>query len=477
MDAIRFQARVLVSSLALIVTVAIHPGVAWGADATYVPGKSMWAAKRSNVRTGPGTSYRIVDLLEVGEQVRVIAKTGNWYQLEPRAGLPERFVYAPLLTSTRLVAETVNYNDGIRYHGPTRNGLPHGRGIMTWANGNRYEGDWVNGRRTGRGVYTWAGGDRYEGDFVDGERTGRGVYTWADGDRYEGDFVDGQRAGRGLMVWGNGDRYEGSWKDNKLHDFATGAQTAGAMQCIEHTGGATYRNGCNRPVAFHYCFVKRSVGSTCGKPAVEELVDKPEHYYTHWNAVQPGESFEVPAGDREEFNYAVCPQRGNSASFYHAVSSSPGMYRCQALYPWIARRKAERSAQLAERVKRQRERVASEQSTRRNEGWVSVVDGYRNASYRGGVLGMAAGQRSRSAAIEAAMRDCRSRGGVECGQRSGRDAWKKPCIAVAEAAWMGEEELFFNATGDTRSEAESNAETYCRGVGATGCFIARAMCG
>ena len=102
MDAIRFQARVLVSSLALIVTVAIHPGVVWGADATYVPGKSMWAAKRSNVRTGPGTSYRIVDLLEVGEQVGVVAKTGNWYQLEPQAGLPERFVYAPLLAQCAL---------------------------------------------------------------------------------------------------------------------------------------------------------------------------------------------------------------------------------------------------------------------------------------------------------------------------------------------------------------------------------------
>lgn len=380
MDALRFQARVFVSSLALIVAVAIHPDVAWGADATYVPGKSMWAAKRSNVRAGPGTSYRIVDLLEVGEQVRVVAKTGNWYQLEPQAGQPERFVYVPLLTATRLVVETINYNDGVRYHGPTRNGVPHGRGVMTWgkgsrwegdryegdfvdgerhghgvyahadgrryegdfvggmlqgrgvytspegdryegdfvdwrrtgrgimawANGNRYEGDWVNGRRTGRGVYTWPGGDRYEGDFVDGERTGRGVYTWADGDRYEGDFVDGKRAGRGLMVWGNGDRYEGSWKDNKVHDFATAAQTAGAMQCIEHTGGATYRNRCNRPVAFHYCFVKRSVGSTCGKPAIEELVGKAEHYYTHWNAVQPGERFEVPYGDREEINYGAC---------------------------------------------------------------------------------------------------------------------------------------------------------------------------
>ena len=43
----------------------------------------MRAAKRSNVRAGPGTSYAKVGLLEVGEEVRVIERTGDWFQLEP----------------------------------------------------------------------------------------------------------------------------------------------------------------------------------------------------------------------------------------------------------------------------------------------------------------------------------------------------------------------------------------------------------
>ena len=54
---------------------------------------------------------------------------------------------------------------------------------------------------------------------------------------------------------------------------------------------------------------------------------------------------------------------------------------------------------------------------------------------------------------------------------------ERRCIAVAEARWMGYNEMFFNGIGDTRSEAENKAESYCRSEGATGCFIINAKCG
>ena len=60
----------------------------------------MRVAKRSNVRAGPGTSYAKVDLLEIGEEVRVIERTGDWFKLAPQPDQPERFVYAPLLSET-----------------------------------------------------------------------------------------------------------------------------------------------------------------------------------------------------------------------------------------------------------------------------------------------------------------------------------------------------------------------------------------
>ena len=70
-------------------------------DEVSTTGTVMWANKRANVRAGPATSYAKVGLLEVGEEVRVIERSGDWFKLEPRPGQPERYVYAPLLTATR----------------------------------------------------------------------------------------------------------------------------------------------------------------------------------------------------------------------------------------------------------------------------------------------------------------------------------------------------------------------------------------
>ena len=78
-----------------------RPAEAQTPGAAYDPGKVMYAAKRANVRTGPSTAHRKVGLLELGEQVRVTARRGNWFRLEPRGGQPNRFVSARLLTDAR----------------------------------------------------------------------------------------------------------------------------------------------------------------------------------------------------------------------------------------------------------------------------------------------------------------------------------------------------------------------------------------
>ena len=165
---IKHQARLLVLLAALFVSMGTPPATAqtYKYDATWLTPKVMYAPKRSNVRAGPGTSYRKVGLLEAGEQVRVTAKTGSWLKLEPKAGQQERFVYAPLLTLVRpesgtgetkkatassgLVTKTIT-GKKTRYHGQTRDGKPHGRGVKTWSSGTRYEGEFRDGRPHGRG--------------------------------------------------------------------------------------------------------------------------------------------------------------------------------------------------------------------------------------------------------------------------------------------------------------------------------------
>ena len=198
--------------------------------------RKMWAAKRSNVRSGPGTEHAKVGLLEVGQLVLVTGKIGDWLKIQKGRGYA--FVYAPLLTSTppggirrtetsRAQAparrqnpaaqqdrRTIRYTNA-RYEGDVRNGKEHGRGTMTWNDGRRYEGQWRNGKEHGRGTKTWTNGDRYEGDFLDGKPAGRGTYTRANGDRYEGDFINGSITGQGIYTWANGDRHEGGFVNGK----------------------------------------------------------------------------------------------------------------------------------------------------------------------------------------------------------------------------------------------------------------------
>ncbi len=70
-------------------------------DGAMERGTLMWAAKRSNVRAGPGTNYAKVGLLKVGDEVRVIERIGDWFKLQPKPSQPERYVYAPLLGQTK----------------------------------------------------------------------------------------------------------------------------------------------------------------------------------------------------------------------------------------------------------------------------------------------------------------------------------------------------------------------------------------
>ena len=44
--------------------------------------RPMWAVRRANLRIGPGTSFDKVDLLEVGEEVRITGEAGRWLRVE-----------------------------------------------------------------------------------------------------------------------------------------------------------------------------------------------------------------------------------------------------------------------------------------------------------------------------------------------------------------------------------------------------------
>ena len=90
--------------------------------------------------------------------------------------------------------DEINYNnekelkldDGSRYVGQVKNGVPEGKRIRYVYDGNKYVGDFKNGKMEGKGIYYWTEGDRYEGELINNKMEGKGIYYYNDGDRYEG---------------------------------------------------------------------------------------------------------------------------------------------------------------------------------------------------------------------------------------------------------------------------------------------------
>ena len=104
-----------------------------------------------------------------------------------------------------------------RYEGQHRDGRPHGRGVLTFANGDRYVGEFANGEIRGRGTMHLSNGDVYGGDGEFDSRgfQGCGLYVRANGDRYLGEFRDGRFHGRGTYEWAEGVAATCDWREGQ----------------------------------------------------------------------------------------------------------------------------------------------------------------------------------------------------------------------------------------------------------------------
>jgi hypothetical protein len=63
-------------------------------------------------------------------------------------------------------------SDGRTYVGEFRNGLPDGKGTLTWKDGDQYAGDFKNGIRHGMGTVTLSKVAKISGRWIDGRYTG-----------------------------------------------------------------------------------------------------------------------------------------------------------------------------------------------------------------------------------------------------------------------------------------------------------------
>ena len=152
---------------------------------TYADGSKYSGEWRDGVRHGTG---------------HLVARDGSTYSGQWRDGVPSG-------EGTRVAAT------GATHRGVFADGKPHGWGVAT-EDGVEREGEWDRGAALEDCDWTlkYDDGRRYAGLLKGGVPHGEGVMKWASGESYAGAFVEGKRAGRGIAVFADGSVYDGLWR-------------------------------------------------------------------------------------------------------------------------------------------------------------------------------------------------------------------------------------------------------------------------
>ena len=210
--------------------------------------RMMRAAKRANVRSGPGTNYGKVGLLEAGQRVRVTGESREWLRIDAPTG-GEGFVFRSLLrddtpetaAARKTPAPAIALEPkctGTKGGPPCWLEVADKPGCYVWIfrprtdHTVRWSGSCVGGKVSGRGeevlTYTFINPrnqkrerrNKGEGRYLDGKRHGDWVFSSLEhGNNYrsEGPYVNGKRHGHWVIDGTLGFRQKGPYVDGKRH--------------------------------------------------------------------------------------------------------------------------------------------------------------------------------------------------------------------------------------------------------------------
>ena len=193
--------------------------------------RRMQASERAKLRSGPGTDYDKVGLLEVDDEVTVTGEAGEWLRIETPDG-GEAFVHGSLLAEASGSTGTAPAVD----LQPLCAGSPEGSACWWeladkpdchfWTNYSRpapkfvWSGQCTGGVANGNGTLLYTRNDGYSfestGAFNFGKRHGSWVFHYTNGLVTEGPYVDGKRHGYWVMRNVDGTVDEGPYVDGKL---------------------------------------------------------------------------------------------------------------------------------------------------------------------------------------------------------------------------------------------------------------------
>ena len=135
--------------------------------------------------------------------------------------------------------DVVDLSNGDNYVGQIKDGLMHGKGLITYKSGIKYQGEFINGKRHGEGTITQLNGNHYEGNFIDDKRHGKGIFRWINGAIMETEWIQGNRIynpkatykgsrsitlkynGLGTYTFKSGAYYKGEFKDGLFNGYGT----------------------------------------------------------------------------------------------------------------------------------------------------------------------------------------------------------------------------------------------------------------
>ncbi|KAL5201224.1 hypothetical protein ABZP36_035578 [Zizania latifolia] len=110
----------------------------------------------------------------------------------------------------------ITFSDGSFYDGLWRYGKRSGLGTLYYSNGDVFHGTWRDDLIHGKGWYYFRSGDRWFANFWKGKANGEGRFYAKDGSVFFGNFQNGWRHGEGLLIDGNGSRWLEVWEDGVL---------------------------------------------------------------------------------------------------------------------------------------------------------------------------------------------------------------------------------------------------------------------
>jgi len=157
--------------------------------------------------------------------------------------------------------DVVDLNNGNNYVGQIKDGLMHGKGVITYESGIKYQGEFTNGKRHGEGTIIQLNGNRFEGKFFNDMRHGKGTFRWINGAVMKTEWSEDNRIynteaiykgdrniflkynGLGIYTFPSGSYYQGEFKDDVFHGYGTYVGPEGSLYKGQFENGNRSGNG------------------------------------------------------------------------------------------------------------------------------------------------------------------------------------------------------------------------------------------